>query len=51
MIIDDDPVGRALPDDHDIEAANHGAAIVNKINISPPQMLRNKDRALVGLQH
>ena len=51
MIIDDDPVSRALLDDHDIEATDHGATIVNKINIRPPQMLQNEDRAFVGPQH
>ena len=50
MIIDDDPVRRALPDDDDIDAADYAAMIVKKIDIRPPQMLGNKDRALVGPQ-
>ena len=50
MIIDDDPVCRALPHDDDIDAADYAAMIVKKINIRPPQTLGNKDRALVGPQ-
>ena len=41
MIIDDDPVCRALPDDDDIDAADYAAMIVKKINIRPPQTLGN----------
>ena len=50
MIIDDDPVCRALPHDDDIDAADYAAMIVKKINIRPPQTLGYKDRALVGPQ-
>ena len=39
MIIDDDPVCRALPHDDDIDAADYAAMIVKKMNIRPPQTL------------
>ena len=35
MIIDDDPVCRALADDDDIHAADYAAKLVKKIDIRP----------------
>jgi hypothetical protein len=50
VIIDDDAVRCALPNDNNIHAADYGSVVVKKINIGPSQMLGNEDRALVGPQ-
>ena len=50
MIIDNDPVRRALPNDDNFHAADYAPLLVKKINIRPPETLGNKDCALVGPQ-
>lgn len=50
MIVDDHPIGRALPDDNNIHAADYASIVVEKVNIRSPKTHGNKHSALVASQ-